>query len=120
MPSADQEPAPGQSTNSYVRPARFPSERRAAGAYFRVQEAIFTTECALSAFRLQLNRRWHVVVVGTPPPEELEGIIRKILAAGEPTTLPAEVLAILLQRRADQIRLGPWVERHVRPVPPKE
>jgi hypothetical protein len=120
VPCVEEDSEPPSAGEPYELAARFPTERRVGRAYYQVQEALFTTECDLSSFRLQLNRLWHVAVVGTPPPEELEGTIRRILAAGEATSLPAEVLAILLQRRADQIRLGPWVERHVRPVPPKE
>lgn len=40
------------------------------------------------------------------------------LAAGEPTSRSAEVITILLQRRAEQIRLSLWVERHHRPGQP--
>jgi hypothetical protein len=57
-------------------------------------------------------------VLGATPPQELDRTIRRILAAGEPTALPEEVLTLLLQRRAQQIRLGPWVERHHRPGQP--
>jgi hypothetical protein len=48
----------------------------------------------------------------------LDRTIRKILAAGEPTTLPAVVITALLERRAERIRLGSWVERHHRPGQP--
>ena len=121
MPSAEHEPAADQPPRLYIQAACFPSERKAGRAYFRVQDALYRTpDCDLSAYRLLLNRISHVAVLGAPPPEELDRTIRRILSSGEPTTLPAEVIAALLKRRAEQIRFGPWVERHVRPVPPKE
>ena len=117
MPS-EQEPSADQ-PSLYVQAARFTSERKAGRAYFACQEAIFKVDSDLSAYRLILNRVWHVTVLGTPPPEELDQTIRKILAAGEPTTLPTEVLTTLLERRAQQVKLGyPWLERHHRPGQP--
>ena len=121
MPTSEQEPAELPTPpDPYCQAARFPSERKAGRAYFRVQEALYKRpDCDLSSYRLLLNRVPHVTVLGLPPPEELDRTIRKILAAGEPTTLPAEVITTLLQRRAEQISLGhPWLERHHRPGQP--
>jgi hypothetical protein len=120
MPQGEHEPSQDtQPPSLYLQAARFPTERKAGRAYFRVQEALYKRpDCDLSAYRLLLNRVPHVTVLGLPPPEELDRTIRKILSAGEPTTLPIEVVATLLQRRAEQIRLGPWIERHHRPGQP--
>jgi hypothetical protein len=120
MPQPEQEPPPeNQPPSLYLQAARFRSERKAERAYFRAQEALYKApECDLSAYRFLLDRISHVAVLGAPPAEELDRAIRRILAAGEPTALPGEVLTLLLQRRAEQIRLGPWVERHVRPGQP--
>jgi hypothetical protein len=120
MPQQEHEPsAENQSPSLYLQAARFRSERKAERAYFRAQEALYKApECDLSTYRFLLERISHVAVLGAPPPEELDRTIRRILAAGEPTTLPDEVVEALLKRRAQQIRLGPWVERHWRPGKP--
>jgi hypothetical protein len=120
MPQQEHEAsADNQPPGLYLQAARFRSERKAERAYFRAQEALYQApECDLSAYRFLLERISHVAVLGTPPPEELDRTIRKILASGEPAALPEEVLTLLLQRRAEQIRLGPWVERHHRPGQP--
>src|SRR5437899_9507681 len=99
----------------YVCAARFPTERKAGRAYFQAQEAIFTADCDLSAFRLQLNRVYHVAVLGRTPTAEVDQRLRIILAAGEPATLPEDVLKLLEERRARATEQGPWVERHYRP-----
>ena len=102
MPQGEHEPSAEQSPSLYVQVARFSSERKAGRAYFRVQEALYRSPgCDLSAYRFLLERVPHVTVLGVPPPETLDRTIRRILAAGEPTTLPAEVIATLLQRRAE-------------------
>jgi hypothetical protein len=119
MPAREQQSSEDQLPSLYVQAARFPSERQAGRAYFRVQEALYRrADCDLSAYRLLLNRIPHVTVLGLPPPEELDRTIRKILAAGEPTPLPPEVITTLLERRAEQIRFAPWIERHHRPGQP--
>ena len=120
MPAREQQSPSSDdpSASLYIEAARFASERQAGRAYFRVQEALYRTECDLSTYRLLLNQVPHVAVLGAPPPEDLDRTIRKILSSGEPATLPAEVIATLVERRAEQIRLGPWVERHHRPGQP--
>jgi hypothetical protein len=119
MPQGEHEPSADDHPNLYLQAARFRSERQAERAYFRAQEALYRApECDLSTYRFLLERISHVAVLGAPPPEELDRTIRKILAAGEPTPLPDEVLTLLLQRRAEQIRLGPSIERHHRPGQP--
>ena len=120
MPEREHEPpSSDQSQRRYLQAARFPTERKAGRAYFKLQQALYTTpDCDLSAYRFLLNRISHVAVLGAPPPEPLDRTIRRILASGEPTTLPTEVLTLLLQRRAEQTRFGNWVERHHRPGQP--
>ena len=113
-PDQSKEPRP----EPYQLASHFPNEQSAGRAYFAAQEAIFEVECDLSTFRFQLNRVYHVAVVGEPPPEALERSLRRILAAGEPTSLPTEVFALLQERRARAIRQGPWIERHHRPGQP--
>ncbi len=105
----------------YHKTARFAGERPAGRVYDRLQELVYTTPtCDLSVFRLQLNRVFHVTVLGQPPPDDLDRRIMQLLARGEPTMLPPAVLAALVERRRQATRIAPWVERHVRPVPPKE
>jgi hypothetical protein len=71
--------------------------------------------CDLSAFRLQLDRIWHVAILGEQPTPALDRRLRLILSSGTPAQIPDEVMNILLARRVEAIRLGPWVERHHRP-----
>lgn len=130
MPSPERGPSPQppedaprreQQSESYLRVARFPGEAAAGRAYAHLQDAIYIQgPNDLSAFRLALNRVWHVAVLGVPPLPELDQRIDRILARGEPASLPAEVIEALAARRAQAIQRGPWVERHVRPVPPNE
>lgn len=114
IPSAEQSPVP------YYQAARFSSEATAGRAYFLAHRAIFKAreQCDLSAYRFQLNRIYHVAVLGETPPEELDRRLRKILAAGELTSLPEDVLQLLIARRAQQVSKGPWTEGHYRPGKP--
>jgi hypothetical protein len=106
---AEQEPIP------YLRAARFPGERPAGRAYTEAQELVFRDPgCELSVYRLQLERVWHVAVLGEQPREDLERHLQTILSRGETTSLPEEILRELQRRRAQAIKLGPWVERHLR------
>ncbi len=100
----------------YHRAARFADEHGAGQAYTRAQHAIYARpDSDVSVYRLQLNRSWHVAAVGETPPVDLAETLTDILAAGDPTALPDEVLKLLVQRRAAAVREGPWVERHHRP-----
>lgn len=114
----DHEPRHEEDPVSYQRAARFGEDRLAARVYSRAQDAIHDTPCDLSVYRLLIDRVSHVAVVGTPPPAELDQELAMILAPGEPANLPAQVLALLSERRRQAGRLGPWVERHHRPGQP--
>ena len=119
MPSTEHKPSADNPPCLYLQAARFPTERKAGRAYFQAQEALYNSPaCDLSVYRFLLNRISHVAVLGAPPRQELDRTIRRILATGEPTPLPAEIVETLLLRRAQQIRLAPWVERHHRPGQP--
>jgi len=116
---AEHEPQP------YSRAARFPGEQPAGRAYCQAQDAIYRAreEVDLSAYRFHLDRVWHVAVLGESPPAELDERLQQILAAGEPTDLPADILQQLLARRAQASQLGGWVEGHHRPgrrLPPAD
>ena len=69
----------------------------------------------VSAYRLILEERWHVAVLGEPPPVDLDQQLQAILGQGVPATLPEEILDYLKQRRAEAIKRGSWVEGHYRP-----
>src|SRR5262249_55667191 len=82
--------------------------------YDQAQQAIYETPCDLSVFRLRLgpDLAWHVAALGASPAEELQRRIEAILSTGEPVTLPDDVLGYLAQRRKEQSKQGPWVEKH--------
>ncbi len=106
----EQEPVP------YHRTARFAGEQPAGHAYAAAQRAIFEgPPNDLSAYRFQLDRLYHVAVLGETPPTALDHQLTDILASGEPAELPAAILRLLTERRAQATRQGPWVERHHRP-----
>src|SRR4051812_37002871 len=101
---------------AYVHVARFRGEQPAGRAYVSAQEAIYSEpRCDLSVYRLQLERVYHVAVLGDLPPRRLDRTLRRILAAGMSTSLPQELIQILMERRTQSIQLGPWVERHRTP-----
>ncbi len=110
-PGKEQEPPP------YYHASRFQNERPAAKAYTKVQNVVFNAQdkADLSIYRFLLNRVSHVTVIGDPPPQELDEKITRILASGEPTSLPPAVLKTLLARRAQANQLGSWVEGHYQP-----
>jgi hypothetical protein len=106
-------------TPPYLRAARFATESRSNHAYTHAQRALFNTpDSDVSVYRLRLNRDWFVAALGEPPPTELDGQLDAIFASGEPTTLPPEVLTMLVERRTLAKHIAPWVERHQRPLPP--
>ena len=101
----------------YLRAVRFAGEAPAGQVYFAVQDAIFTgPPNDVSAYRFHQRRgSWYVAVLGNPPPPELDERITALLAAGEPVTLPADVVETLAARQAQARKLGQWVEGHHRP-----
>ncbi|MCC6178993.1 MAG: hypothetical protein IT305_27100 [Chloroflexi bacterium] len=100
----------------YCIAARYRCEHLAGRVYARAQSTLFAAEgCDLSAFRLQLDRIWHVVILGEQLTPALDRRLRLILSSGTPAQLPNDVVDILLARHAEATRLGLWVERHHRP-----
>jgi len=102
----------------YWRAACYPDEQSAGEVYFRAQQALFSTQFDLSVYRFQLDRVWHVAMLGDPPSAEFDQTVQAILADGEPTMVPAPILTALNERRLRARQLGPWVERHYRPGKP--
>ena len=105
----EQEHAP-----SFHQAARYPDEQSSETPYDQAQQTIYETPCDLSIYRLRLghNLVWHVAVLGSPPPEDLQRRIEEILSTGEPVTLPDDILTHLVQRRAEQSGRGDWAEAH--------
>jgi len=105
-----------ESSDPFVLAAKFHADRPAKRAYFSIQETLYRSpDNDLSVFRFLLNRVPHVVVLGAVPDQTLEQRLRKLLAAGDLATLPADVIATLLARRLEATGEGSWVERHYRP-----
>ena len=101
----------------YYQAARFPNKTAAGKAYDPIQAIIFEEKCDLSAYRFfeQHERKWYMVVIGEQPFPQVHQRIETILYSltrGERVTLDSDTLAGLLDRRAQQIQLGPWVEHH--------
>ena len=100
----------------YHRTARFADEPFAGRAYRAAERAIFTgPPNDLSAYRFQLNRIYHVTVLGHAPPAELDQQLSAILASGEPAELPTDVLQALSERRRQMSGRAMWTEGHYRP-----
>jgi hypothetical protein len=99
----------------YCQAARFMQEGRARRVYFAAQDTIFAAECELSSYRFLLQDRWHIAVVGEPPPEELAQQLRRVLRAGIPASLPEDVLTALHERGKQMRKQALWTERHYRP-----
>jgi hypothetical protein len=99
----------------YVKAAGFSDETLAGQVYYYTQEAIFAAPCDLSCYRFMLDEMSYVAVLGSPPPAEVDEQLTALLAAGEPTPLPDDVVAMLQARRAQARQIGPWVEGHYQP-----
>ncbi len=106
---------PTDTIDLYELAARFSTERAAHRAYFRAQELVFAAPCDLSVTRFLLDRVAHVAVIGITPPEDVDRRLRRLLRAGELTSLSEEVLLALWERRLQANQEAPWVERHWRP-----
>lgn len=70
----------------------------------------------LSAYRLQLNKAWHVAVIGEQPSPETDAALAEILSEGQLVELPSQALRFLEARRRQTITTGTvWMEGHYRP-----
>ena len=127
MPFAEQregsgpieEPKKEQEAIPYYLASRFSGERIAGQVYFQAQDLIFNTpDCELSVYRFQLDRIYHVAVLGDRPEEQLEAKLKDVLSKGESTPLPSMVLKTLITRRQQHTGHSPWLERHYRPGKP--
>ncbi len=101
----------------YYQAARYANKTAAGKAYTPIQQIIHDERCELSAYRYLVpsEGKWYVVVIGQQPTPQLHERLRTILTTltrGEPVTIDAETLAVLLARRIQQTQRGPWVEGH--------
>ncbi len=103
--------------NTYYLASRFKGERPSGRAYFQAQEFIFShsSDLELSVYRMQIDSVYHVAVLGDKPPQDAEDKLKDILSAGEYTQLPSMLLKVLIVKRWQETKHGPWVERHYRP-----
>ncbi len=113
----DEQPHQDTEQRMYQRAARFAGERSAGESYYAIQRVIYEAAppVDISVYRLQLDALWHVAALGLVPPAPVLQAIEEVLAPGEPADFPVEVWQALADRRAQQIRKGPWTERHFRP-----
>ena len=113
-----------QEQTPYYQASRYPNKQAAGKAYTPIEQIIHDEECDLSAYRFLVpgERKWYVVVIGEQPIPQLHERLKTILTSltrGEPATLDADTLALLIARRLQQTQRGPWVEGHY-PLPEDE
>src|SRR5262245_45613207 len=104
--------APESATLPYWRASRFRSERLSSDAYEQIRDAGYRDRrLDLSVYRVLLDAAAHVIILGEAPPDRLERRLDRLLAEGEPVSLPPDILQVLWQRREAARRQGNWVER---------
>lgn len=98
----------------YHRAARYPSGDASKEPYTKNQELVRDTPCNLSVYRLRMGEDiiWHVVVIGSPPGEDVDQRIIQNLSTGESVTLPDWAVEHLYRRRAEVSGQGQYVEKH--------
>lgn len=108
---------PEQEKPAYFLTAQFQDGAVAEAAYLDAQKVIYDDEkCNLSVFRF-LNipdGAWYIVALGEVPSPLTQENLRAKLKEGKSAELPPEIAGELMQRRLEQTKLGPWVERHYR------
>lgn len=101
---------------AFAMAARFRTAKRAHAIYTQVERALYHGEPSeLSAYNVVVDGVPHVVILGEQPTRPLRQQLTRLLAAGEITDLPAEVVATLRRRREQEHGKGRWVEGHYRP-----
>jgi hypothetical protein len=109
-PPPDHEPA--HELLAYHQTARFPNERPAGKAYAKAQDLIHRRlDVDISAYRLIVQKRCHVSVLGDAPPADVDKRVRQILSTGEAATLPEDMLRLLNHRHLAK-QMQPWAEAH--------
>jgi hypothetical protein len=103
----------------YYLASRFQTKAEAAVPYYAAQETVRLPDSELSAYRFMRqspetnDKPWYVVVVGLTPTEATQQRLRRALSLGEMTTIPPEVVEMLIIRHITETATkGPWVESH--------
>jgi hypothetical protein len=93
------------STRRSAGEGRVPHPEQESAPYpdHRVEQA----DLELSCFRFRIQRDWHVTMLGELPPDDIDRQIERMLARGDPVTLPADIVGVLSGRRRAVIQLGP-------------
>lgn len=85
-----------QERTPYYRAASFKPEESAGNASFKAQDVVHKDpDCDLSTYRFQLNRIYHVAVLGDQPSPDLDQNLQAILSSGESVPLPPDALKLL-------------------------
>lgn len=101
---------------AFVVAARFRTPKRAHAIYTQVEQSLYQGEPSeLSAYNLIFDGAPHVVILGEQPTVTMQEQLTRLLAAGEITELPADVVVTLRRRREQERGKGRWVEGHYRP-----
>ncbi len=102
----------------YRKAWSFPSTRENSGLaqYTLIQETLRQAEgSGMSAYRLKLDSKQYVAVLGDHPGLALEQHIDIIMLDVEESELPDEVWQALELRREKMLRQDRWAEAHHRP-----
>ena len=99
----------------YVVGVAFRRAARAKAIYAQVEALLEHQPVDLSAYNLFLDGRPLVIVLGYPPPPRVHEAIGRILASGQPVSVPEPVLASLFQRSLSQWAQSPWSAHHHEP-----
>ena len=114
----ESEEHPEQEPQEYYLASRFQTKEEAAVPFYTVQETLRTFECELSGYRLMQQweesdeKPWYVIVVGLTPSKEVQQELNRALSLGETTSVPQEVIDMLLVRHITETTKGKWVEGH--------
>src|SRR5690606_27416441 len=114
MPSPEQGREPPKEESpypAYSKASRFEDEATSRAAYIQLQEMLLQSNFDLSVYRMQLDRLWHVAVLGDTPPVEFDQTVQAVLSTGQAAELPTEIILFLNQRRLQARSQGSWVER---------
>ncbi len=111
-----------QEPSGWITARRYPDAHSARRAYESARDALLIdNDLDASVLRFMLNGVSHVAVLGQRPitPQETVLIGKAFGDDGEPTDVPADIVARLQDRRRRMTHLGfDYVERHSEPGPP--
>src|SRR5690349_20979302 len=113
MPEKQRGPVP---LPDYRHAVRYPDESTSNTAYEKTRDLIRAEPCDLSLYRTALLPAitCYGLMLGQVRMEDLQERIYEALEGGEAVELPEEIWRRFSQRRLEQARKGPWVERRSR------